>query len=230
MRMVDGNFVTFTSPLKNQDLAGRMPSHDPVNCSNPLSNPISAEPELHRRVPGINRWFITRSQNPNFEEVYDIGIPVVPRNIRADGLWHKVVRGCYSYNLYFNDRTACCDLTGFVGTNTLQRLRYIVYGSCNGNTCDGKTIPTSITNNGRQVFSVLRVKYDLVTSCNGSIVLTEEQYYARNYGWIGFYNTLNNEQVQTKALVDAPSCILTSQSFCGPSSPPDCAGWSGCVQ
>ena len=160
-----------------------------------------------------------------------------PANVIVDGRWHGIGtrnNRCYLSTGYFNDIGPCldeiCQTTEepCPGTNVLS-AKYIVYNQCRhkdgefgecqkvfGGSWEQVTMQFYLTVN-----SVYRVRNTLWypgSSCTGTKVLDEEQYFLEGYGWIGFFNTSPapgvSSHVDLYALEDHNECLLFWEPNC----------------
>jgi|GEM_PF-6582267 len=162
------------------------------------------------------------------EEVMpDPGLIFAPLDVIPDGQWHMIVSGCYQMPFYVNymggdgpnKEGGCYDAVCQTAENcpiyhTLSNVRYIVYDTCNNFTCDGQPVPVKFY---QKVNSVMRISYDAVNGCGGAKILTEEQWFLKNYGWFGFYNTNSGyapTAVDLYAVDDEQSCLPFWDNFC----------------
>ena len=184
-----------------------------------------------QKIPA--HWGLVKSSGEHngqiFEEVSVYpGIILVPENIIADGKNH-LVNGCYKQKIYTNyqDTTGsgqcfdekCEGNPNCPGYNSLRNTNYIVYDFCLDKKCyvGGNPIDVPLKFNVA-VESVLRVSYALTVDCVGEISLIEEQWYAKGYGWIGFYNTDPTPKVPVYVdvykLYESDKCIPFWDGFC----------------
>lgn len=198
-----------------------------MNCERPWGDHQAKTQIINGNWAGINSTGYHGSPAVIQEEVMpDPGLILSPLNVIPDGQWHSIVPGCYVEPVYMNDigpesegkcYDAVCKTTESPcpGHNTLTDVKYIIYNSCEGLVCDGQAVPVKFY---QKINSVMRVAYTLVAGCGGANILTEEQWYVKNYGGAGFDNTSPATGVPSAvdiyALDDEQSCLPFWDNAC----------------
>ena len=200
-----------------------------MNCSRPWGSPQAKVQILNGYWAMINNANLHGNPLVLQEEVMpDPGLIFTPLNVVPDGQWHTVIPGCYIEPVYINnfgsgsaDELQCYDAvcqtteSPCPGANTLTNVKYIIYNSCEDLVCDDQAVPVKFY---QRVFSVMRVAYTAVAGCGGPEILTEEQWFIKNYGYAGFVNTNsgpnNPSAVDIYALDDEQSCLPFWDYYC----------------